>query len=235
MAVRIFETDPAAFPKVRPQFADDLAYRLRAGKTVNDRPVSLPTWRITTGDPAVAEAISKLLGGAVEPWATTKEDSLEVITEVDSLRLVIDGADAVESSLVQFGRSGPPIHVCDGVEFLEPPEDAGRPCGCPALLSERKAQSKTGRGPSPLIKVTFRLADSPDLGKGQLTSSSWELLKVLHELENALDKVDGPALVQLSLELVQFTTQTGVDVSFRKPVFKVLGPVPAAEGGTTNE
>ncbi len=228
MAVRIFETDPDARPVARPVFADDLAYQLRAGKKVNDRPVSLPTWRITTGDPEVAKAVAALLGGDVAPWESPKEDNLEVITTVDRLRLIIDGPDAVESSLILFGRSGPPIHHCDGVEYLEPEEDKGVPCGCPALLTERKAQAKIGRGPSPQIKVTFRLADSPDLGKGQLTSGSWELLKVLHELENDLDAT-APALVDLHLELVQFTNPAGVDVAFRKPVFKVIGPAPVAD------
>lgn len=180
---------------------------------------------MTTGDPDVAQAVAGLLGGEVAEWETSKEDNLEVITTSATVRLVLDGPDAVESSLILWGRSGP-IHECDGVSYLNPPEDAGTPCGCPPLLTERKALHKAERGPGPHTKVTFRLADAPHLGKGQLVSGSWELLKVLHELENDLDAVGAPALVELDLELVQFTTTAGVDVAFRKPVFTVLGPAP---------
>ncbi|MFJ4794004.1 recombination directionality factor [Kitasatospora purpeofusca] len=222
MRTQIWDTDPDAKPKPRQTFSDDLAFRFRAGRMLNDRPVTLAHWRVTTGDPEVADAIAQLMGGKPEEWETSKEDFLEVLTTSESVKVVINGVKDIDSRFVLWGRSGGPIHECDGVNFLSPEEDAGTPCGCPALLADRKAQSRSGRGPSPQTKITFRLAEDYHLGKGQLTSTSWELVKVLHEIDDALDSVSGEALCSLTLELVEFTTSSGQAVSFRKPVIKVL-------------
>lgn len=228
MALRIFETDPDAMPKPRGEFADDIVGRFRSGKTEGNRPVSLAEWRVTTGDPAVANEVSELLGGEVAEWETTGEDSLEVLTTSARVSILVDGADAITSRMVLWGANGTRIHVCDGVEFLEPEERRGQPCGCPALLAERKAAAKAGYGPKPDVSVRFRLAERPELGYFRFSSASWDLVRVLHEIENALDAVDGPARCTLSLELVEFTPKggpmAGRKVAYRKPVVRVHGP-----------
>jgi hypothetical protein len=216
---RIYETDPGSKPKAR--FANDYVGRFRSGMTQNNRPVSLPEWRVTTGDPDTAEAIAELMGGRPEEWDTTGEDAMQVLTDRDSVEIVIDGSKAIRSRMILWGRQGP-IHECDGVDFLSPEEDKGKPCGCPPLLVDRKAAAKSGRGPAPSVEVTFRLAEDTELGKFRFVSSSWELVKVLHEVEDALDRVGGPALCKLSLELVEFVTKDGKPVSYRKPVVRVI-------------
>lgn len=222
MALRIFETDPAAKPKPR-QFADDFVGRFRSGRMVGNRPESLATWRVTTGDPEVADSVTKLMGGTSNEWETTGEDFNEIITETDKVLIVIESPKALTADMKLWGRSGL-IHHCDGVEFLSPEEDAGVPCGCPPLMEDRKAQAKSGRGPSPYTNLVFRLADDYHLGKFRFQSTSWKLVEVLHEIDNALSMVKGEALAELSLELVEFTTKAGRDVSYRKPVVKVLKP-----------
>lgn len=232
MALRIFETDPDAMPKPRQTFANDVVGRFRSGKTEGNRPVSLADWRVTTGDPKVAEAIAGMLGGHPDEWETTREDAIEVLTNSDTVDIVIDNSDpdapAVTSKMVLWGMGGVKIHECDGVEFLSPDERKGQPCGCPALLADRKAAAKAGHGPKPEVSVKFKLADDPDLGYFRFQSSSWDLVRVLHELENALDAVGGPARASLSLELVEFVPKGGPmkgrTVSYRKPVVKVFGP-----------
>ncbi|MFD7591732.1 hypothetical protein ACFV6D_01695 [Kitasatospora sp. NPDC059812] len=228
MRTQIWDTDPEAKPKPRQVFADDMAFRFRAGRSVNDRPVALESWRVTTGDPEVAAAVAQLMGGTPEEWETSKEDFLEVLTTSDSVKVVIDGVKDIDSRFVLWGRTGGPIHECDGVNYLSPEEEAGTPCTCPPLLADRKAQARLGRGPAPQTRITFRLAEDYHLGKGQLTSTSWELVKVLHEIDDALDAVGGEALCSLSLELVEFTTSSGQAVAFRKPVIKVLKAYSAA-------
>ncbi|MFI2242390.1 recombination directionality factor [Streptomyces chrestomyceticus] len=220
MALRIFETDPAAKPKQR--FADDLAGRFRSGRMVGNRPESLPTWRVTAGDPKVAEAVAQLMGGTPAEWETSGEDHNEVITTSDSVLVVIDGVKALTADMKLWGRSGL-IHHCDGVESLLD-EDRGEPCGCPALMEDRKAQAKLGRGPQPNVNLVFRLAEDYELGKFRFQSTSWKLAEVVHEIENDLSAHDGEVLASLSLELVEFTTKAGRDVSYRKPVIKVLKP-----------
>ncbi|QPB09714.1 recombination directionality factor [Streptomyces phage Shaeky] len=218
--LRIFETDPAAKPKPR-QFADDFVGRFRSGRMVGNRPESLATWRVTTGDPEVAEKVSELMGGTSNEWETTGEDFNEIITETDKVLIVIDGPGALTADMKLWGRSGL-IHHCDGVEFLSPDEDKGQPCGCPPLMEDRKAQAKSGRGPAPNTNLVFRLADDYHLGKFRFQSTSWKLAEVIHEIDAALSSFKGEVLAELSLELVEFTTKAGRDVSYRKPVVKVI-------------
>ncbi|MEU7642075.1 hypothetical protein AB0C11_39685 [Streptomyces sp. NPDC039016] len=219
MAIRIFETDPNAKPKAT--FSDDTVGRFHGGKQENGIPVALPDWRVTTGDPDVAAAITQLLGGSVVETDSTSENFIEILTERDKVKVVLSGPDAISSDLKLWNGSAL-IHHCDGVEFLSPDEDRGKPCRCPALMDDRKAAAKSKRGPAPSIAVTFRLAEDYDLGLFKLQTGSWKLAEVLHEVENALDKIGGEALCSLELELVEYTTKKGRDVSYRKPVIRVL-------------
>lgn len=227
MAVRIFETDPDAKPKQRASFSKaDIDFFFRSGMQVEDdrgrkTPVSLAEWRVTAGDPAIADAIAQLYGGAPQEWDTAKDDALQVLTNASAIQIVLSGADAIRDKLVLWGRSGP-VHECDGMYFLSPEEDMGKPCGCPELLADRKGAARNGRGPAPHTTVTFRLAEDYNLGLGSFTSTSWDLLTTLHEVRNDLDAVGGEALCELSLELVEYTTKKGREVSYRKPVIRVI-------------
>ncbi|MCX5153712.1 hypothetical protein OG914_06765 [Streptomyces sp. NBC_00291] len=224
MGLQIFATDPDAKPKPKPEldFSTDFTFQFRSGMVVNKKPISLPAWRVVTGDPLVADAVAQLLGGTVEEYDSTKEANLHILTEAESVEVVIDGSKAVDDKLILWGRTGP-IHECDGVAFLSPPERKGDPCGCPKLMTERKEMARQGIGPAPAINVTFRLAHDYELGKGRLIASAWTLAEVIHEVKDALDDVDGEALCRLTLEHVSYVNSTGVKVDFRKPVIEVIG------------
>lgn len=224
MGLQIFSTDPDAKPKPKPEtdFSNDHTFAFRSGMVVNKKPVSLANWRVVTGDPMVADAVAQLLGGAVEEYDPTKEMHLHVLTDTPSVEVVLDGSKAIEDKLILWGRMGP-VHECDGVAFLSPPERKGEPCGCPKLMSERKEAARQGIGPAPSINVTFRLAHDYDLGKGKLVATAWSLAEVVHEVKDALDAVDGEALCRLTLEHVSYVNKAGEKVDFRKPVIEVLG------------
>ncbi|MER5863789.1 hypothetical protein [Kitasatospora sp. NPDC002040] len=217
--MRIFETDPAAKPKAT--FSDDTVGRFHSGKQVDNLPVALSEWRASTGDPEVAAAIAQLLGGTPVETDTDKENFIVVDTATNKVKVIIDGASAISSDLKLWNGSAL-IHHCDGIEFLSPEEDKGKPCRCPELMEDRKAAHKAKRGPGPSISVLFRLADDPDLGLFRFQTGSWTLAQVLHEVENALDKIGGEALCSLEIELVEYTTKRGKDVSYVKPVIRVL-------------
>lgn len=178
---------------------------------------------MTTGDREVADAVAHHLGGKVEEWETSKEDYLEVLTTANAVQIVIDGPQAIRDRFILWGRKGP-IHECDGVYFLSPEKDAGKECGCPSLLAERKAHARSQRGPSPHMSVTFRLAECYDLGLGTFSSTSWDLPPNLHEVRNDLERIGGEVLCELSLELVSYVTKAGRAVEYRKPVVRTIEP-----------
>lgn len=222
MALRIFDTDPE-IRKNRIDFPDDLVGRFRSGRMVGTRPEPLSAWRVTTGDPEVAHAIARQMGGAPAEWQTTGEDHLEVLTDHSSVPILIDGPDALTADMKLWGPRGNLMHHCDGVNYLSPPEDAGTRCGCPELLADRKAFEKSGRGPGPSTNLYFRLTRDPDIGVFRFQSSSWKLAETVDGLAAALARAEGQVKGELRLELVEFRTKAGVDVSYRKPVIKILG------------
>ncbi len=121
--------------------------------------------------------------------------------------------------MVLWGRKGV-IHACDGMYFLDG-DDRGQPCGCPPEFAARKANAEKGSGPQPEITVKMKLAADEDLGYFIYRTSSWTLVKELHEVEDQIETAaeDG-SRVATSLELrhVQFTTKKGQNVDFHRPV-----------------
>jgi hypothetical protein len=239
MALRIFDTDPDAKPKKREPKRDyeRPVFQFRSGMQVfnkekrRNEPVSLANWRVLTDDPVIADSVAELLGGTPEEYDPTKALHLHVLTDSDSVEIVIAGSRAIEDKLILWGQGGP-AHECDG-EFSLLPDDKGEPCGCPRTMQERKdlAKLRPPKGPSPSINVTFRLAGlGYDLGPGKMIATAWSLAEVIHEVKDALDDVDGEALCRLTLEHVQYTNKAGIEVSYRKPVIEVLGSYSDAIG-----
>lgn len=118
------------------------------------------------------------------------------------------------------------MHHCDGKAFLSPPEKAGSPCFCPATMAERKAAAKEFRGPKPSIEITFRLADDTELGEFKLSTGSWGLVSVLHQVKAKLERIGEPTLIELEIENVSFIAKNGPmkgkTVSYNQPVVRVL-------------
>lgn len=201
---------------------DDATFWFRMGRMVDNLPEALTEWRMTTGDPQVAQAVSRLMGGVPASWETGKKDYIEVLTSSDSVQVVIDSPQAVRSEFILWARSGP-LHQCDGFNFLSPDENVGKPCGCPPLMVDRKRNARASRGPTPNTSVTFRLAEGSDLGVGCFQTSSWLFLDTLSEFKDELARINGAARCELSLERVDFETKKGRRLFYMKPTIKLLG------------
>ncbi|WP_144722259.1 hypothetical protein [Cellulosimicrobium sp. TH-20] len=235
MGLKIFkDTDAPKAPTS--SFADDVVGRFRSGYQVNDRPAALTEWRVTTGDPEVAEAVRAIMGGGeAQEWAAKGEDNLEVFTTSGSVDVIVEKVADLRQRLVLWGRNGKPIYISDGETISYPDERKGEPDPDASLdLNARKQKARDGIGAEPQIEVYFRLAANPDLGIFKFQSASWSLVRDLdyNGTEDALtdavaDSNGAGALVSLALENVSFVAkngpQAGKTVSFTKPVLTVKG------------
>lgn len=224
MAINIFDVDKTPGSQ---SASNDVVGRFRSGYQINNRPMSLEKWRVTTGDPEVAEAVTAILGGdEPQEWETKGEDKMEVFTKSKTVDIILDGPRAVKSEMVLWGRAGA-IHKCDGAVIHYPDEEKGKPCPNAGLdLKARKDAAQRGTGCGPSITVWFRLADNPDLGRFKFTSGSWSFAKDIARPEEAIADADGPVKGSLTLEVVEFEDRTsGQKRRFVKPVLKITGSV----------
>lgn len=220
MAIRIFDVDPDAKP--RASYSSDIVGRFRSGTQLNNRPLALEEWRVTSGDPEVTDRLAELLGikGGVQEWDTKGEDNLELFTTSTSVDVILDGPNAVMTSMVLRGQGSAIIRQCDGVEQAD-----GTACACPNKVADRKAAGNVGTGCKPSISIFFKLADDPELGKFRFSSGSWSMAGEIGEPVAKLEAIGGPARGTLSLEKVEYTTKAGRHVEYTKPVLTVRGPV----------
>lgn len=236
MALKIFGDNPATAQKPRQRFSDDIVGRFRSGHTLNNRPAALSEWRVTTGDPEVADAIHEILGGdAPQSWDAKGEDNIEVFTASKEVEIILESANALRQKMVLWSRAGKLIQSGDGQTIDYPEDRKGEPDPDAHLsFQERKQKARDGFGAEPQIEVYFRLAEDPDLGIFKFQSGSWSMASDLayngtdDELADAIaDSENGKARGVLKLEEVSFVAKNGPragqTVSYTKPVLKIKG------------
>ncbi|WP_108934501.1 recombination directionality factor [Streptomyces ardesiacus] len=211
MAMKLWVTDPENKPQESANRNSDLDGLVSIGTQDDEgNPVALDTFRVATSDPKTADAVAELLGGTPKETERTSDHFIDVITDQDKLLVIVDGPKGLYSDMKRW-HNGKLVHHCDGMTFLSHTKEnmVGKACGCPELFVERKDADRDGIGPRPSIDLTFQFADDPDLGTFKFHTGSWGLAKVLHQAEDKLARIDGPALVELSLELVEFNISKG--------------------------
>lgn len=208
---------------------DSIVGRFRAGYQVNDRPVSLAKFRVTTEERATAEAVGELLGYDVsiasEPakWDTESSQVWEVFTAADTVDVLLDGPGSVKSSLVMWGRVGKILET-DG-QFLY--NEQGELTDEPSVLTqgksfqELKAMHRAGKGPGPSLQAYFRLAASPELGKFSFYSGSWSAIKAWAIIEEKMVDADPDTPARLILDRREVMTPEGDEFKFSAPVLKL--------------
>ncbi|WUH93721.1 hypothetical protein OG900_28815 [Streptomyces sp. NBC_00433] len=68
---------------------EPMAGEFHATRTVNGWHEALPTWRVTTPDPGVADGLARLLGGTPRPIGAVG-GGLEVVTDAESVRVMVE-------------------------------------------------------------------------------------------------------------------------------------------------
>ncbi|MDF9814507.1 hypothetical protein [Streptomyces sp. SPB162] len=193
------------------------------GRVVDGKLLAQPVWRLLTMSPQAAEGVASVLGVEPQRRLATSREQLEVVSEESSLRVLIKDPDRLTAQMKLWDSRGL-AHHCDGSLFLSPEADAGHPCGCPPTMAERRARARRGQGPQPVTTLLFLLAGCPDVGSFRFRSSSWRFAETVEEIRTQLAAVGDPALCDLAIRTVEFTTQNGRCVSYHKPDLKVLGP-----------
>lgn len=239
MALNVFRAAETVAPQ-RSQYADVVG-SFRAGYAENGTPKSLDEWRVTTGDPEVADAIHSLLGGeAPQSWETKGEESLEVYTAAKSVTVVLDGASAVRQRFIQRNRNGEIVYTSDGAMK----DDGERDPHANLTLDERLKLAQDGLGPALETTIWFTLDDgmgdvtlggSPakagDLGKFRYSSTGKSIGKQVDrdQIEAQLDDYGCPVRAKLEIEHVSFVAKSGPragkEVSYNTAKLKLLGPV----------
>lgn len=196
----------------------------RSGYHREGVPTALDDWRVTTGDPEVADKIFEVFGGeAPQSWETTQEDNLEVFTASPEVDIIIANSKALRQRMVLWSRQGKLVIDSDGETYADgtPDPDAE------LTFAERKKKGQDGLGPAPQIEVYFRLAEEPDLGVFKYQTGSWSMVQDLARDATMarLLELRRPVLAQLRIEHVVFEAKrgprAGETISYWKPVLTV--------------
>lgn len=224
MASRIFQPRE----RVRQRAAQgDTVGRFRSGYQMNDLPHALSEWRVTTGDPEVADEIVNLLGGddGVQEWDARGEDNLEVFTNAESVDIILDGVKAIDARMIVWPPRGKSKFLVCGGEIFEA-EKPGRPYECDDGDFTTKAEhDEQDHVCDPQIKIRFRLKDAPDLGYFEFHTGSWSMTTDIGGEIGELEEIGGPAYATLTLEHVSYEDKKGKKREFTKPVLRVTDPV----------
>ncbi|MFZ3499058.1 hypothetical protein ACODT5_38580 [Streptomyces sp. 5.8] len=192
------------------------------GRVIDGKLLSQPVWCLLTASDQTTEYVAGIFGVEPQRRLVNGSEHLEVVSEEASLRIVLDGPGNLTTQMKSWDSRGL-AHHCNGCTFLSPAPRAGRLCGCPQLMSERKARARRGQGPQPVTTLSFRLFDAPGLGLFRFRSSSWRFAETVGGIRAQLTNVAGPSLCDLAIEVVEFTTSNGRQVCYQKPVVRVLG------------
>ncbi|WP_152648377.1 recombination directionality factor [Streptacidiphilus anmyonensis] len=200
---------------------EDVVGFLMAEESRNGRTVALPAWKMTTGDRAVADGVLRAYGGV----RRTRGDGrgYDCMLRCDSIAIRVNPRVDITNHLV-LRKGEDLVRVCDGSVLLHLASSSGALCSCPVDAFERRAAARAGTGPKPEVRLTFELAEGPELGRFSLFSSSWELADSLRRVLPGTDtNVDRVELV-LDLHRKQFATRSGLDVSI---VFPAAASLPS--------
>lgn len=137
--------------------------RIRIGQQVptgtngRTRPEKLTTFRLTSSDRSRLDDAAALWGGTVAPWKAPAGPQWEVVTETDTLSVVVPPSDIAFSQFYELWSAGGCQRRCDGVtESI-----ADRACVCDP--DRRECQVHT--------RLSVMLADLPGLGVWRIDTS----------------------------------------------------------------
>lgn len=231
MALNIWDLSDAPKPSTNKTFANDLVGKIKGGYSENGQPVASSTIVFTTDDPEVATATAEAFGGEVQELDVDRGDDHRVVSDVTTVKLTLDNPQALRTRFALYGQAGL-IFATDGQDILEGEDFAENTAGMPwttrpKTLESWKAGAKEGRQPRPDIKLKGKLADNPDLGYFQYSTTGWSLVRDLPAIEQQLEdafEASGGEPIAVELKLGEVTMKKGAYAgkSYTRPFITVL-------------
>lgn len=136
-----------------------IGQQVPVGQNGKTRPVKLGTFRITSADRARVDQAAAIWGGTVGPWQAPSGPQWEVVTDTDTLDVIVPPSEMAFSQHYEQWSAGGCKRRCDGVT-----ESIGdRPCPC----------DPEARSCAIHTRLSVMLADLPGLGVWRLDTSGW--------------------------------------------------------------
>jgi hypothetical protein len=130
-----------------------------AGNNGRKRPEKLTTFRLTSADRTRIEQAAQVYGGTVQQWDAPAGKQWEVVTETDSLNVIVPPSDMCFSQAYELWSGGGCARRCDGYN-----ESISQgPCVCDP--DKRECNIHT--------RLSVMLADLNSLGVWRLDTSGW--------------------------------------------------------------
>ncbi|MEV5129108.1 hypothetical protein ACN6K8_000258 [[Kitasatospora] papulosa] len=206
----------------------------RAGELGVSLSGARPAWQFTTVSRHVAEELVRMFDGRLvvpADEAGSCAAALEVQSEGDPMYAHVADGSHIRNRF-RLGPVEAPIHVCDGEKRLPPMGDVGGYCGCPVQPHVRKAAARLEKGPKPDVRLTFQLAQAPELGYFDLHSDSWDFAASLASVRERILS-GAPILLQLTIVERRLLTRAGSELKFIQPAATQSSPAGWAEFGLT--
>ena len=130
-----------------------------AGNNGRKRPEKLTTFRLTSSDRTRIDQAAQLYGGTVAQWDAPAGRQWEVVTEADSLNVIVPPSDMCFSQAYELWSGGGCARRCDGYN-----ESISQgPCVCDPEKRECSIHTR----------LSVMLADLNGLGVWRLDTSGW--------------------------------------------------------------
>ncbi len=194
------------------------AGHLRLSQPKNGPSDSTPSWVLTIHDQVFAANVCDTLRGSLKPSVSTSGVDVIISSE---LCISLDGRGPISMRLMHR-VAGRTVHLCDGRSVLDS-TDRGARCGCPASWDARRLRARAGSGPRPHVRVRFRLANLPNAGVFEFSTTSWDFAEAVQRELGEVGHEGGSRDGVIGIDSIRFPARTGLEVSYCRPVLK-LGP-----------
>jgi len=207
--------------------------RIRLGaKSGKGAPTKLETFRLTSKSKDAIDAAAEVYGGAVGTWSGPDGQEYELITETNTLDVVVPPGGSVSQWYEMWSGAGCQRR-CDGqTETL-----SGGPCKCPTDQAQRTELSGRGQACRPTTRLSVILPQVRTVGIWRLETHGYHAATELAGVAELLERVSAnDRYLPATLRLEPRSSKKGGKTSrFVVPVLEVGATVQeaiAASAGT---